>query len=47
MLSSVVGKAALRGGWFALACERVIDWLFLNLAGERDHCRDSIEWDEV
>ncbi len=46
-ISSRVGKAALRGGWFALACERLIDWLFLNLAGERDHCRDSIEWDEV
>lgn len=45
-ISSRVGKAALRGGWFALACERVIDWLFLNLAGEREHCRASIEWDE-
>lgn len=45
-ISSRVGKAALRGGWFALACERLIDWLFLNLAGEREHCANSIEWDE-
>lgn len=34
------------GGWLAVALRRLIDWLFFNLTGERDHCANSIEWDE-
>ena len=45
-ISSRVGKAARGGGWFAVAMRRLIDWLFFNLTGERDHCAHSIEWDE-
>lgn len=46
-ISSRVGKAALAGRRWALLMERVIDWLFLQVTGERDHCRASIEWDEA
>jgi hypothetical protein len=27
--------------------ERWIDWIFLKLTGETDHCLKNIEWDEV
>ena len=46
-ISSRVGRAALRRNTFGIIAARVIDWLFLNLTGERDHCANSIEWDEA
>lgn len=46
-ISSRVGRAALREVRGALTLRSIIDWLFLNLTGERDHCANSIEWDEV
>ena len=46
-ISSRVGKASLRGEWFAQQiAEPVIDWLFLVLTGQTGHCRSCIEWDE-
>ena len=46
-ISSRVGRAALRRNTFGMIAARVIDWLFENLTGERDHCANSIEWDEA
>lgn len=46
-ISSRVGKAACQDKRWALICAALIDWLFLRLFGERDHCLMSIEWDEV
>jgi hypothetical protein len=46
-ISSRVGRAAIAGRRWALVLERVIDWLFLHLCGLPQHCRSSIEWDEV
>lgn len=45
-ISSRVGRAAIRGKRWALVCEAVIDWIFARL-GERGHCRNAVEWDEV
>ncbi len=45
-ISSRVGKAALEGKRWALIARAVIDWLFLSLAGQSNHCAESIEWDE-
>ena len=44
-ISSRVGRYAVRGKRWALACEVVINALF-SLLGERDHCRSHIEADE-
>ena len=46
-ISSRVGRAALREVRGAQTLRSIIDWLFLNLTGERDHCANSIEWDEA
>ena len=45
-ISSYVGRAVIVGKWWAPFVAAVIDWLFLQL-GDPDHCRNSIEWDEV
>lgn len=46
-ISSRVGKASLRGAWFArYVAEPLIDWLFLVLTGQTGHCLACIEWDE-
>lgn len=46
-ISSRVGRAALEGRWWArFFAEPVIDGLFRLVAGQRGHCRASIEWDE-
>jgi hypothetical protein len=46
-ISSRVGRNAAKGKRWALWCERVIDWGALRLAGQRGHCRASIELDEI
>lgn len=45
-VSSRVGYNAKRGNGIALKMEVVIDWLFLKLKSQKDHCRASIERDE-
>lgn len=42
-ISSAVGRKAAAGRRWAVLAERTIDWLFFHLAGERGHCRNSIE----
>ena len=46
-ISSAVGRKAARGVRWARLAERVIDWLFERVTGERGHCRANIEWEEV
>lgn len=46
-ISSKVGRMAIRGKRWALACEAMIDWIFRLLTGERGHCRAKIEHDEL
>lgn len=45
-ISSIVGKAALRGEPWALRWEIRINRIAVWLGDEPDHCRRSIEWDE-
>jgi hypothetical protein len=45
-ISSKVGRQAIKGRNWARAAELVINTLFRAL-GDRDHCRRSIEWDEL
>jgi len=46
-ISSRVGRNAAQGKRWALCCERVIDWGAYVIAGQRGHCRASIEQDEI
>lgn len=46
-ISSRVGRHAVAGKRWALACEWIIDRLFFALTGEWNHCRANIEWDEA
>lgn len=44
------GRTALsarKGGRFAIIREAFIDLVFAVIAGERHHCENSIEWNEV
>lgn len=43
-ISSRAGKGALTGSVFWVTVAGVIDFIFLPF--ERDHCFNSIEWDE-
>lgn len=45
-VSSVVGRKALAGVWWAKMLRPVIDMVF-GWLGEKDHCYRNIEWDEV
>ena len=45
-VSSKVGYMALQGSKTAQLMERVIDWLFYVVAGQKNHCFVSIEQDE-
>jgi hypothetical protein len=45
-ISSRIGYHAKRGSKTALAMEKVVDWLFYKIAGEKNHCRTHIELDE-
>lgn len=44
-ISSKVGKAAIKGKIWALICEKIINGFFF-LFGDKNHCRNSIEWGE-
>jgi len=37
----------MKGNKTAQLMEKVIDGLFYLAIGQRNHCRESIEWDEV
>jgi hypothetical protein len=43
-ISGRVGYAAMRGNKIAILLEKLINLLFWF---DKDHCRRSIEWDEV
>lgn len=45
-ISSKVGRQAMNGKRWAIVAEFVIDGFF-RLLGERGHCRNKIEWDEL
>lgn len=45
-ISSVVGKASMRGAPWARRWERRINRLAVWLGEQPNHCRRSIEWDE-
>lgn len=42
-ISSAVGRKAQDGRRWAILAARMIDWAFLRLTGEKDHCRNNIE----
>lgn len=42
-ISSKVGRQAIKGKRWALACEWVIDLFFRMITGELGHCRAKIE----
>lgn len=46
-ISSRVGRAALAGKKWGRLCEALLDRLFVMAGDEPNHCRRSIEWDEV
>lgn len=46
-ISSRVGKMAECGSRLGIALEGLIDCIFAVLFGQRDHCRASIERDEL
>lgn len=46
-VSSRVGYMAHNGSKTAKAMAAVIDWLFYVTIGQKNHCYESIEWDEV
>lgn len=46
-ISSRVGRNAMAGKKWALIAEKAINALFWVLVGQRNHCRDHIEWDEL
>lgn len=46
-VSSKVGMMSEQGSRTARYVEIVIDWLFLVAVGQRDHCKVSIERDEI
>jgi hypothetical protein len=47
-ISGRCGRAIASGRpkWFVKLLAPVIDWLFLKLFDEKDHCKDSIESEE-
>ena len=44
VVSSVLGKLQASGQ--DTRFRRAVDWVFLRLAGQHDHCKNSIEADE-
>lgn len=46
-ISSVVGRFATDGHWWALAAEWIIDRLFYPIEGSLGHCRREIEYEDV
>lgn len=46
-LSSRAGKSAILGRRRGIIAEAAINLLFAVVAGQRNHCVASIEWDEV
>lgn len=46
-ISGRVGVRALANQKVALVMEKIINFPFYVIFGQRDHCRQSIEWDEV
>ena len=45
-ISSAVGRKAMKGVKWALIAEKPINFIF-ELLGEKNHCRNKIEWDEI
>ena len=41
-ISSRVGRNAIAGKRWALIAEKVIDYVFFVIRGQRNHCRESI-----
>lgn len=46
-ISGRVGVRAIAKQKVALVMEKIINAVFYAVIGQRDHCRQSIEWDEV
>lgn len=46
-ISGRVGSLAMQGSRTALVMEKVIDFIFFIAIGQRNHCRQSIEFQEV
>lgn len=46
-ISGRVGFYAIKGNPVALVMEFVINLIFWVAVGQKNHCRDSIEWDEM
>jgi len=46
-ISSRAAKEALAGNRWAIIREAAIDLIFALAAGQRHHCHNAIEWDEV
>lgn len=46
-ISGRVGYLSLQGNKVAQVMEQVINFMFLVAVGQRDHCKESIEWDEI
>ena len=45
--SGRTGIAFLLNKRWAKIVKPLIDWVFNKIKGEKDHCENSIEWDEV
>lgn len=41
-ISSRVGRGAVAGKWRYLALEKLIDFVFFFITGQKSHCRESI-----
>lgn len=46
-ISGRVGYLALNGDKVAQVMEQVINFIFFVTIGQKNHCRESIEWDEI
>lgn len=46
-ISGRIGYLSLQGNKVAQVMERVIDFIFFVAVGQREHCKESIEWDEI
>lgn len=46
-ISGRVGYLAMQGNKSALVMEKIINLGFFLATGQRNHCREAIEWDEV
>lgn len=46
-ISGRVGYLSLKGNKVAQVMEKVINFMFFVTVGQKNHCQESIEWDEI